>query len=319
MRDWPSVPPAYRLGWQYAEAEGFVDSRYKHALQDRNVDELTACLQGFLRRMPLEGLIEYGRYTDIAHEGLKGLRAHAKAATRRRRFVTSVLHDLRCWSDRVPASLAELEPPDVGSPWGYTVDSTLVMGTAPRHHYYADQVARLVEDVRRPRIAEIGGGFGGFAYCLLAHRCPHASYLDFDLPEVVALESYYLLSAFPERAILLYGEAPLDEQTLERFDLLLMPNFAIAQLPPRSVDLVINSASLSEMHRPTVEQYIADIGRVSRRFFFHDNSDEPVSVGATHEIPASSFPIPHGFRMIREQQSPWFSSRRYRERLLARD
>ena len=319
MRDWPNAATPYRLGWQYAETDGFIDHSYLRALQGGNVDELTSHLNGFLRDMPLEGLIEYGRYADVSRDGPGGLVAGAKAAVRRRRFVSSVLHDLRCWSDRVATpAIAELEPPTVGSPWGLKVDSTLVLGTAPRHHYYADQVAQLVASVERPRVAEIGGGFGGFAYYLLARRCPKASYLDFDLPEVVALASYYLLSAFPDRTTVLYGEAQLDEQTLATSDLVLMPNFAIDTLPPRCVDVVLNSASLSEMHRPTVERYITDVGRISRRFFFHDNSDQPVAVGDTHEIPASSFPTPEGFRLIREQQSPWFSSSRYSERLLAR-
>ena len=319
MRDWPNAAAPYRLGWQYAETDGFVDAGYLRALQGANVDELGRRLQGFLRAMPLEGLIEYGRYPDVSPPGVAGRVAAAKVGIRRRRFVSSILHDLRCWSDRVATpAIVELEPPAVGSPWGYIVDSTLVMGSAPRHHYYADQIAQLVADLERPRIAEIGGGFGGFAYYLLARRCPHACYLDFDLPEVVALASYYLLSAFPDRTAVLYGEAQLDEQTLERSDLVLMPNFAIATLPPDCVDVVVNSASLSEMHRPTVEQYITDVGRISRQFFFHDNSDQPVPVGSTHEIPASSFPVPEGFRLIREQRSPWFSSGRYSERLLAR-
>jgi hypothetical protein len=320
MRDWTDAATPYRLGWKYAEADGFIDQRYMQALRTKDVDALSTRLRGFLRHMPLEGLIEYGRHADVSGDPHAGLIASGKAAVRRRRFVSSVLHDLRCWSDRVSATaLAELEPPAVGSPWGYMVNSTLVMGTAPRHHYYAEEIAHLVEDVERPRIAEIGGGFGGFAYYLLAHRCPRASYVDFDLPEVVALASYYLLSAFPDRTAVLYGEAPLDEETLDASELVLMPNFAIATLPPQCVDVVVNSASLSEMQRPTVERYIADVSRISKRFFFHDNSDQAITVGATHEIPASSFPRPEGFRLIRERQSPWFSSSRYSERLLARN
>ncbi len=311
VRDQPAAARPYRLGWKYAEENTIViETAYESALRSGDVSGLAAEFDGFLRDIPIGGLLEYATYQDVTGRGLE-------SAIRRRRFVLSVLHDLRVWNENVNGDVADLTPAPPGNPWGYMVQSTVVGGAAPRHDYYAAAVGRLLDGTSKPRVAEIGGGYGGFAF-YLSRRVPDVTYLDFDLPEVVALASYYLLSTFPDGRTLLYGEGALTEEAMNDNDLILMPNFALADLPPLSVDGFVNSASMSEMHRETVDRYLTDIGRTARSFFLNDNSDTAQQVGTTSEVPSLSFTYPPGFAIVRERPSPWRSAARCTERIVVR-
>jgi hypothetical protein len=215
-----------------------------------------------------------------------------------------------------------LAVPAIGNAWGYVIDKQLVMPGACRHNYFAHQARALLSDVPgAPVVAEIGGGFGGFAYFLLSTPGRYR-YVDFDLPEILLVQQYYLLSAFPEKKFLLYGEQQVEfGRDLESNDVMLMPNFELPNLPDNSVDFFINTGSLSEMDYATVEEYIAQITRTCRLYLFHDNSDRAVPKGGGHiEVPSSRFPIPEKtLKRIYKAKSPWVGlGDRMREHLYRR-
>ena len=170
-------------------------------------------------------------------------------------------------------------------------------------------------------VAEIGGGFGGCAYFLLSGRDP-CRYVNFDLPEILMIEQYYLMSAFPEKKFLLYGEHQIDfRRALQSYDVILAPNFELPNLPDDSVDFFINTGSLSEMDYATVKEYIDQIARTCRLYFFHDNSDRAVPKSGGHtEVPSSQFPISErSFKRIYKARSPWVGmGDRMREHLYRR-
>ena len=56
-----------------------------------------------------------------------------------------------------------------------------------------------------PLICEIGSGYGGLA-SKIKHQIKKSRIIIFDLPEVNAVQSYYLLNTFPEQKILGYQE-----------------------------------------------------------------------------------------------------------------
>ena len=67
----------------------------------------------------------------------------------------------------------------------------------------------------RPVIAELGGGYGRLFYFLSQHFSEF-TYIGIDLPEILCCASYYLMLAFPDKRFLLYGEAEVTPQSLER-------------------------------------------------------------------------------------------------------
>ena len=100
-----------------------------------------------------------------------------------------------------------------------------------------------------------------------------SKYLIFDIPEVASISSFFLLSAFPDKHIRLYGEGAISPCASDEYDLAIFPHFAINQLPDLSVDLFYNSCSFSEMDRTSSREYLSIIERACRRYFMHDNHD----------------------------------------------
>ena len=137
------------------------------------------------------------------------------------------------------------------------------------------------------------------AYYLLRDN-PDLTYIDFDLPENMALTAYYLLNAFPEKKALLYGEADLTPDCIANNDMVIMPNFELDKMSTGSVDLAFNSYSLAEMSPETIAHYVASISRITKKYFFHVNHTR-------HSlVTADEFGIdPKQFRMIYKLPALW--------------
>jgi hypothetical protein len=308
-----SVSEPYRPGGEWAPDIARRRADYLEALRRQDPEALRDLLRSFFRNSGISGLWVYGYYDEIAH---------ARTITKKW-FVNSVLRDVAIWRDLVPRSrVADLAVPLVGNPWGYMVEGHLVTPVSPRHHYYANHISNIVSGVQPCVVAEIGGGFGGFAYYLLrliAHR--HLTYLNFDLPEVLLIAGYYLMSAFPEKRVLLFGELEdslLTEDRLRQYEIVLLPNFELDKLVADSVDVFVNTGSLSEMDYATVEEYLFQITRACKRYFFHENSDREDRKGNAHvEVASSQFPIsPNAFKRIYKAYTAWGGgNNRYREHL----
>lgn len=297
------APLAYQPGGEWKADIHTRRAEYLAALSDEDLSCLETLLENFFRNSGGAGLITYGYYGDIA----------TGALLTQQWFVNCVLQDLATWKSVIDEpDVSRLAAPPIGNPWGYLVEGHLVTSVSCRHHYYASRVADLLADVTSPVVAEIGGGFGGFAYHLLSSRRSY-TYLNFDLPEVLLIAQYYLLSAFPERRVLLFGERDEEEisrDVLDRYDIILMPNCLLPKLAAHSVDLVINTGSLSEMDYHTIEEYLSQIARICKVYLFHENSDREVSNGFGHvEVPSSKFPISRNiFQRMYKFPSLWGGS-----------
>ena len=111
-----------------------------------------------------------------------------------------------------------------------------------------------------PIICEIGGGYGGLAVKIKSN-VKGAKIIMFDLPEVNAYQTYYLSRVFEGANI--KGYKDFIEQGLsileENFDFLILPGWAINQLPQASVDCYINVRSMMEMNKENLEFYFKAI------------------------------------------------------------
>ncbi len=311
--DQKSVPPAYKPGGEWGDLIRVTRREYLSALERRDAVELSQLLRNVFRNSGVVGLLTLGSYAETA----------AASNRRKRWFVHCILQDYATWKELTgntnPRSLAV---PTIGNAWGYVIDGQLVMSDLCRLNYFAHQARALLSDVPGvPVVAEIGGGFGGFAYYLLS-ASRQCRYVAFDLPEILLVQQYYLMSAFPRKKFLLYGEQQIKfDSALASYDVILLPNFGLPKLPDDSVDFFINTESLSEIDYATIEDYIAQIARTCRLYFFHDNSDRATPKGGGHiEVPSSRFPIPESaFKRIYKSKSPWVGpGDRMREHLYRR-
>lgn len=276
------------------------------ALNRKDIPELCEMFQDLFRNEAVTGVWSYGYYNDIANAGL----------LRKMRFINSILRDISIWKSLVDhTDITVLSPPRTGNPWGYMLNDCLIMADSCRLNYYAQLSANLFNGVKDvPVVAEIGGGYGGFAYYLLQQKKAY-KYINFDLPEVLLICQYILMSEFPEKKFLLFGEVPeeISIEIIDNYDVILMPHFAFSGLASNSVDFFINTRSLSEMPYHYIEEYLTQISRTCKLWFFHEN----VFIGSSDEISSDEFPVPKDvFERVYMALSVWDSGQgRYREHL----
>lgn len=281
-------PEIYQPAGEWRE---HVNHRMPHyqAFYDETTDRLNELLGNFWRNELGLLVKQYASYEQLKTD-----------VSRREVYSELMAHDLMIWHNLFYADVSELQIPDVGNPWGYLWNGTLIGSKVLRYHTLMTQINGLVSDIDRPIIGEIGAGYCGMAYYLM-RGYEKRVYIDFDLPETLAVGAYYLSKTLPHRKIYMHDEGPVDWQAIfSKYDVIMMPNWAIDSLPKASVDVFLNTFSLSEMTQPVIEHYLKKISSACKHYLLHNNMDRGGVVNAGFErTPASKYPFPaKSFKLI---------------------
>jgi putative sugar O-methyltransferase len=265
------------------------------ALQARDLRALDIMYRNFFRDPCAAGLIAvpYGMSKAYFSGTITDIHRHF--------YLGDALYRIDYWATQTSGhfTLRDLAGPAVGNPFGVLINGTLVRTGAPYQHYCARRTCSQLNP-GRGTVVEIGGGFGGMAYYLLRNR-EKLTYLDFDVPEGIALTSYYLLKAFPGLRFLLYGEKELTKEAIAQADVVLMPIFEMDKLPSRSVDVTFSSHAMSDVSREAMGDYLTTISRVTTNHFLYiGNSQAAKSIS---ELASRN----HHFRVVETVSSNWHS------------
>lgn len=262
-----SARNTYRAtGWWQAVRDRSLGP-VRQALHMHDTAALHSMYRNFFRDPCCTGLttVPYGM-TDVYFGG-KMTDLH------RRIYLADTLYRLDYWKQETAGrfDLSDLTIPTIGNPYGAFIEGTLVSARAEFQHCCANRIANLLES-KHSTVVEIGGGFGGMAYFLLRDR-PEIKYLDFDLPESIALATYYLLKAFPDKNFLLFGEKPLTDEAISNADIVLMPLFEMKRLRAASVDVTFSSHAMTDLEQEELASYLETIFRTTRSHFLFLGSD----------------------------------------------
>jgi hypothetical protein len=152
------------------------------------------------------------------------------------------------------------ESPALGG-FGYTIDGALYNGDTIRFYDAllaldrAHGLAQFKQSDERKIVAEIGAGWGGFAYQFKT-LFPQTTYIVVDLPSTILFSGTYLKTVFPDAHMLfLTGETGSIAHP-EQYDFIFVPHYAWTSLEFRRPDLVVNLASFQEMKTAQMDQYI---------------------------------------------------------------
>ncbi len=265
------------------------------ALNENNLAELDRMYSNFFRDSCSTGLA--GMPSQLEQ---KCFGAHI---SKRYRIIALCegIHRYNLWKERTENAYTaqDLSTPLIGNPWGSTMDGVFLAPGVDYQHFYAHEIKALLSSCDSNIVAELGGGFGGMAY-FLVRDIPEITYVDFDLPEALALASFYLMKAFPGLPIQLYGEAELTPKTLSETKILMMPSFEILRMAPKSVAIAFNSYSLAEMSPAAVRQYVDEIIRFTSGYFLHVNHNKNAA------LRADDFGVEaRGFELVRRNPSGW--------------
>jgi putative sugar O-methyltransferase len=257
-----SAPVAYRPTHRWEQVREQSLGPVVQALLTRDIPALRAMYRNFFRDACSSGLLgaPFGLAKAYFGGNIKDLH--------RRFYLSHALYRYDYWKeqteDRFP--LRDLYGPGIGNPFGVQIDGTHIHVGAEYAHYCAHRIGSMIPN-GPATVAEIGGGYGSMAYYLLRDR-PDLTYIDFDVPESIALSSYYLLKAFPNLRFLLYGEEEMTSQVIARADVVLMPASEIAAMPAASIDVSFSSHAMSDLSVEAMEVYLNNIDRITRDNFF---------------------------------------------------
>jgi len=238
--------------WESVERKNF--SEVQTALRKRDIPALRGMYQNFFRTACGTGLAR--RPLEIG-----GSRDHFDPDEAELCVIREdTFYRIGYWrvqtAGRLPISA--LRSPNVGNPFGVIIEETLIAAGAEFQHACAHRIAQLTG--AEAKVVEIGGGFGNMAYYLLKESSK-IKYVDFDMPESLALTAYFLGKSSPNRLLLLYGEADFSSDPKPTYDIALMPPWMMGRLPDRSVDLTFSSHVLWDLIPSARERYLEDIAR----------------------------------------------------------
>jgi putative sugar O-methyltransferase len=303
--DAPNAPQAYQPGHKWKPQIMEKRKAFIEAAHQNDIDALALLLRNFFRNNGALSILKSNMFHEVSAKNAILRNMYQKELT------YAVLTDVKNWKSTFPGeSLEKLNLSGVGNPFGCDMDGVIITGSSCSLYYYAQKVNRLIQGIDHPVVAEIGGGFGGLLYYLMGSNAEVHS-INFDLPEVLMIAQYYLMMSLPEKRFLLYDEARqkdlLSSSDISTYDFILLPNFSLPRLEDLSVDVFVNTHSLSEMSYPTVEEYIKQISRVTKKYFYHENSEVKREIGYGYkETTSSEFPIsPEHFCLEYKTKAIW--------------
>jgi putative sugar O-methyltransferase len=291
-----SAPETYKATERWQQVRQRSLGPVTHALLTKDIDALRRMYRNFFRDSCSAGLLGVPNGMSKAYFG------GAIRDFHRRFYLGHALYRLEYWKDQTNGlfALNDLASPIIGNPFGVLIDGTFLRVGAEYAHYCAYRVSGLL-DSERSTVAEIGGGFGGMAYYLLRDRI-NVTYCDFDVPENIALSSYYLLKSFPQLRFLLYGEKKLTREEIARADVVLMPTFELANMPAGSVDATFSSHGMSDLSSQAMADYMNDVVRMTQRDFLYIGN-----MRASKSISDLVSGAHHSFNLAETRSSGWHS------------
>ncbi len=143
--------------------------------------------------------------------------------------------------------------------------------------------AGLLQPSAPLNVLEIGGGWGGLAHHF-RQVFPRSTYVIVDLPETLIFSASYVTQLNPAAKIYIYdpqtAPSTLSDEFLRSYSWVFLPHWKIKELPSRFFDLTMNMASLQEMTVAQVEEYMRELHRLTRGFFYSQNKKNI----ANHEL-----------------------------------
>jgi hypothetical protein len=177
----------------------------------------------------------------------------------------NIRYDAEIWGKLTGLSCETLKYPKSFGFNGVELNGVFTIPVSFRMSYSA----KRINDLSDGNVVEIGTGFGGVPYHLFKDFNFKRTYFNFDIPHPNLISKYFLMSVFPKKKFLLYGEDKL--KNFKKYDLVFMPHFMIKELPKNCCDIVFNAHSLTEMGNTQIKEYLKHIDRISTKWFLHFN------------------------------------------------
>lgn len=152
------------------------------------------------------------------------------------------------------------ESPKLGG-FGYTIDGSLYNNDTLRFYdamlslNRAGGLEQFRNSKKRGVVAEVGAGWGGFAYQFKT-LFQNTSYVIVDFPSTILFSGTYLKTVFPNARTLFITSVSECGVPIEQYDFVFVPHYLWPSLSFKRPDILINLASFQEMKTKQMEEYI---------------------------------------------------------------
>jgi len=134
-------------------------------------------------------------------------------------------------------------------------------------------------------VLEIGAGYGGFVE-LIANHFKNCNFIIIDIPETLAISSYYLTKSFPEMTWKLHDDNQR-KININDHKINFIPHNMVHLLRDEEIDLVVNSNSLVEMPNEEIIKYfdlIQDSNKV-KYFWYANGVKSSYAISSLEDMP----------------------------------
>lgn len=201
--------------------------------------------------------------------------------------------------------LHTINEPQIGNPFiidykGRQISQDLCSSI---HEFYS--IAKGAGTLKKAKIAELGAGYGRLAYLFLKAN-PRSSYCIIDIPPALYLSQEYLSVLFPNEKIFRFRPFQNYREVRDEFESsrikFLMPH-QIELLPDKIFDLTINISSLHEMTREQISNYLKQIERLNKGFFYSKQWQRSRTKDNSY-IRQDEYPIPRKWKKVYHRPHP---------------
>lgn len=199
--------------------------------------------------------------------------------------------------------LKNIGEPLIGNPILISYKNKLITQDLCNSVYDYYSIVREINLPKKPKIAEIGAGYGRVAYVFLS-ILTNSSYCIIDIPPALFIAQNYLSKVFPKEKIFKFRSFKSYEEIKKEFEesriRFLMPH-QIKLLPRKYFDLFINISSLHEMTREQIDDYIAEIDRLGKGYFYTKQWRRSRTKD-NQFIKEEEYPIPRKWRIVNRNE-----------------
>jgi len=159
--------------------------------------------------------------------------------------------------------------PEIGNPFRIEYAGRLLSQDIANSITECNVLADLLKDARRPRVAEVGAGYGRLAFTYVS-TLP-GQYFIFDIPPALGVAQWYLEQVLGRDRIFRFRHFDrindVQEEIKRASVVLLTPN-QIRMFPDGYFDAMLTISTLPEMRQDQVSMYLTEFQRLSRGHIF---------------------------------------------------
>jgi putative sugar O-methyltransferase len=159
--------------------------------------------------------------------------------------------------------------PEIGNPFRIECGGRLLSQDLASSITECNVIADLVNDTPRPRIAEVGAGYGRLAHTYVS-TLP-GQYFIFDIPPALGIAQWYLEQVLGRDRVFRFRHFErIDEvrDEISRASVLLLTPNQIRIFPAGYFDVMLTISTLPEMRQDQVDLYLSEFQRLSRGHIF---------------------------------------------------